>query len=142
MLKGFEDAFTDAQARAVSLFLELLENANVTADKLYIYMFQNEVQHFFNAFLEKTDKIYSLHELFSYDEIDEFFDCGLEDIENIIEVCDTYDSKCPNEFRLIYNINTKAFDSEYRYEDFISDDCDVVDVFENWQKECNDKLIS
>lgn len=140
MLEGFEDAFTDVQAQVVSLSLELLENSNVTADRVYIYMFQNEVQDFFNAFLEKDGRIYWLNDLFSDSEIDEYFDCGIENIENIIEVCDTYDGKCPNEFRLIYNINTKAFDAEYKYEDFISEDCDVVEIFENWINECKEKL--
>ena len=32
MLQGFEDAFTDAQARTISLALELLENNKKEAD--------------------------------------------------------------------------------------------------------------
>lgn len=53
MLKGFEDAFMDAQSRDVALCIELLENSNVTMDKVYIYMYQNEYQDFYNAFFEK-----------------------------------------------------------------------------------------
>ena len=36
MLQGFEDAFTDAQARTISLALELLENNKKEADMIYI----------------------------------------------------------------------------------------------------------
>ncbi len=140
MLKGFEDAFTDAQARVVSLSLELLEISEITADKVYIYIFQNKVQDFINAFFEKDSKLYTLNDWFSDDQIKDFFSCGIDDVENIIEVCKTYDGKCPNEFKLIYNIKTKAFDSEYQYEDYISEDCGVVGTFKKWFNECKDKL--
>ena len=40
MLQGFEDAFTDAQARTISLALELLENNKKEADMIYIYIYQ------------------------------------------------------------------------------------------------------
>ena len=38
--------------------------------------------------------------MFSEEEIDGFFDCGVEDIENIIDICKAYDAKCPHEYRL------------------------------------------
>ena len=41
MLQGFEDAFTDAQARTISLALELLENNKKEADMIYIYILCN-----------------------------------------------------------------------------------------------------
>jgi hypothetical protein len=141
MLEGFEDAFTDAQANVVSLCLELLENSDKSADKVYIYLFQNDVQDFINAFFEKDGQIYSLNDWFTDEQVDEFFDCGVEDIENIIEICDTYDGKCPNVFKLIYNVNTKAFDTDYVYEDIISDsDIGLVEDFQNWREECKSKL--
>lgn len=140
MLKGFEDAFMDAQASVVSLCLELLDSSNVSADKVYIYMFQNEVQDYVNAFFEKNGKIMFLNELFEDEQIYDFFRCAVQDVENIINVCDTYDSKCPNEFRLIYDIRTKAFDSAYKYEDYVSENCGVVETFNNWIDECKEKL--
>ena len=36
MLQGFEDAFTDAQARTISLALELLENKEDKNNWLYL----------------------------------------------------------------------------------------------------------
>ena len=41
MLKGFEDAFVDVQASVISLCLELLSNSGRTAEKIYVYLYQN-----------------------------------------------------------------------------------------------------
>lgn len=141
MLKGFEDAFMDAQVRIVSLTLELLDISEIKADKIYIYIYQNDVQKFFNAFFEKDKVIYRLNDWFSDDQIYEYFDCGEEDIDNIIDVCDTFDGKCPHEFKLIYNIKTKAFDSKYNYDDILTnDDKSLVDIYHDWVRECKDDL--
>ena len=141
MLQGFEDAFVDAQARTISLALELLENNEKEADMIYIYMYQSEMQIFFNAFFAKDKKIYFLNDWFDDDQINEFFDCGEEDIDNIVEVCNKYESKCPCEFKLTYNVNTKAFDSNYRYDDIATEeDVDLVEIFLAWQKECESEI--
>ncbi len=141
MLKGFEDAFMDAQARIVSLSLELLNISKIEADKIYIYIYQNNVQKFFNAFFEKDKMIYRLNDWFNDDQINEYFDFGEEDIDNIIDVCDTFDGKCPHEFKLIYNIKTKAFDSNYNYDDIIDDDDkSLVDIYHDWVRECKERL--
>ena len=103
MLEGFEDAFVDAQSRVVSLCLELLKNSEKEADKIYIYLFQNDDEDYIDAFFEKEGNLYTTNELFSEEEIDVFFDCGVEDIENIIDICKAYDAKCPHEYRLVYN---------------------------------------
>ena len=124
MLQGFEDAFTDAQARTISLALELLENNKKEADMIYIYIYQSDTQIFFNAFFAK-----------------DFFDCGVEDVDNIVEVCDTYDGKCPYEFKLSYNVKTKSFDAKYNYDDIaMENDVDLVDIYKEWQKECESEI--
>lgn len=141
MLQGFEDAFTDAQGRTVSLALELLENNAKKADMIYIYMYQSDTQIFFNAFFAKDKKIYLLNDWFNEDQINDFFDCGEEDIDNIVEVCDNYNGECPFEFKLIYNVNTKSFDAKYSYNDIATEnDIDLVDIFKEWQKECESQL--
>lgn len=53
MLEGFEEAFADAQSRVVSLCLELLKNSEKKADKIYIYLFQNDDEDYIDAFLKK-----------------------------------------------------------------------------------------
>ena len=139
MLQGFEDAFTDAQARTISLALELLENNKKEADMIYIY--QSDTQIFFNAFFAKDKKIYLLNDWFDDDQINDFFDCGVEDVDNIVEVCDTYDGKCPYEFKLSYNVKTKSFDAKYNYDDIaMENDVDLVDIYKEWQKECESEI--
>ena len=141
MLQGFEDAFTDAQARTISLALELLENNKKEADMIYIYIYQSDTQIFFNAFFAKDKKIYLLNDWFDDDQINDFFDCGVEDVDNIVEVCDTYDGKCPYEFKLSYNVKTKSFDAKYNYDDIaIENDVDLVDIYKEWQKECESEI--
>ena len=141
MLQGFEDAFTDAQARTISLALELLENNKKEADMIYIYIYQSDTQIFFNAFFSKDKKIYILNDLFDDDQINDFFDCGVEDVDNIVEVCDTYDGKCPYEFKLSYNVKTKSFDAKYNYDDIaMENDVDLVDIYKEWQKECESEI--
>ena len=78
MLEGFEEAFVDAQSRVVSLCLELLKNSEKKADKIYIYLFQNDDEDYIDAFFEKEGNLYTTSELFSEEEIDDFFDCGVE----------------------------------------------------------------
>lgn len=141
MLQGFEDAFTDAQARTISLALELLENNKKEADMIYIYIYQSDTQIFFNAFFAKDKKIYLLNDWFDDDQINYFFDCGVEDVDNIVEVCDTYDGKCPYEFKLSYNVKTKSFDAKYNYDDIaMENDVDLVDIYKEWQKECESEI--
>lgn len=141
MLQGFEDAFTDAQARTISLALELLENNKKEADMIYIYIYQSDTQIFFNAFFAKDKKIYLLNDWFDDDQINDFFGCGVEDVDNIVEVCDTYDGKCPYEFKLSYNVKTKSFDAKYNYDDIaMENDVDLVDIYKEWQKECESEI--
>lgn len=136
MIEGFENAFTDAQANVISLSLELLEHNNIEADMIYVYMYQNEYELFFNAFVAKEGRIYLLNDLFNDEQVDDYLDCGLDDLDNIIDICNEYDSKCPCEFRLTYNVKTKSFDADYNYEEVITDDLGSVDIFQNWISDC------
>ena len=65
----------------------------------------------------------------------------MEDIESIVELCDTYDAKCPHEFKLVYNVNSKSFDSNYNYEN-VTDvyDKDVIELVEEWFNECKKNI--
>ena len=102
MLKGFEDAFVDAQANVISLCLELLKNSEKSADVIYVYILQNDNEEYIDAFFEKDGKLFTTNDWCSDAQIKEFFHCGIEDIESIVELCDTYDAKCPHEFKLVY----------------------------------------
>ena len=131
--KIFEDEFMDIQTRIISLCLELLSNAGKEADKIYAYLFQNDDEDYIDAFFEKEGKLYTTNDLFSEKEIDAFFDCGVEDIESMIELCKANNVKCPHEFKLQYNINTKSFDSNYNYENVTEvRNKFVIDLAKEW----------
>ena len=131
--KVFEDEFMDIQTRIISLCLELLNNAEKEADKIYVYLFQNDYEDYIDAFFEKEGKLYTTNDLFSEKEIDAFFDCGVEDIESMIELCKANNVKCPHEFKLQYNINTKSFDSNYNYENVTEvRNKFVIDLAKEW----------
>ena len=83
MKKGFEEAFMDAQSRNIALCIDLLQNSDVAMDKAFVYMYQSDVQDFYNAFFEKNGRIYRVNELFTDEQIDQFFNYGIDDIENI-----------------------------------------------------------
>jgi len=141
MKQGFEDAFTDAQSGMVSLFLELLEGVDV--DKIYIYAFQNEVQSFFNGFVEKDGEVVNLIKAVpDGDKILEYFEHGINAIDHIVNVCKTYSKDCPNLFKLIYNVETGAFDADYGYEDIVSEDKGLSSDFLEWREEIRKSLQS
>ena len=92
---------------------------------------------------EKEGNLYTTSELFSEEEIDDFFDCGVEDIENIIDICKAYDVNCPHEFRLTYNVISKSFDSNYNYDNVTEVlDKDVLELVEDWFKSVTKTLLN
>ena len=69
------------------------------------------------------------------------FYCAKDDLDNITNVCEAYDAKRPYEFRLIYNVITKALDSKYNYEDIvITGDKNIFELFEDWFDECGKNI--
>ena len=62
--------------------------------------------------------------------IDKFFDCGLEDIEKLINTCEKYKHKCPNEIKMTYDVKSGQFDANYRYEVVDYPDMELI----NWME--------
>lgn len=94
MLKGFEDAFVDAQANVISLCLELLKNSEKSADVIYVYILQNDDEEYIDAFFEKDGKLFTTNDWCSDAQIKEFFHCGIEYIES-----ECYMSDVPRPFK-------------------------------------------
>lgn len=137
MKEGFEDAFMDAQSAAISSCIEVLNSKNIEVDFIYVYLFQNGYQDFPNAFFKKDNRILKLNDILDDDSVYELLDMLIEDIENMIKVCDTYEGKCPNEWKLIYEVHTGKFDAEYGYDDFVDEDHGLVTAFKNWRESCS-----
>ena len=135
MITGFEDAFTNAQADYISLCLELAQMGQIDADVVYGFIYQEPGMITFNVFFRAGEKIKSLATVGSDELIDRFFDLGYEDVTKLLEVCDHYEHKCPNQIKMIYNAKTKAFDAEYLYNDSDDDDVYPEEIFFGWMDE-------
>lgn len=128
MLIGFEDAFTSVQAEYISLCLELAQN---NVDIVYAYIYQDSDMEMFNAFFRKDGKLHTADDFGSDEMVDRFLDIGVDDITKLVEVCDRYEHKCPNQIKMTYDVKTKHFDAQYVYADS-EDDVDPNEVFFAW----------
>lgn len=135
MIVGFEDALTNAQADYILLCVEFAQVAQIDVDVVYGFIYQVPGMKTCNVFFKVGEEIKSIDDIGSDELIDRFFDCGYEDIAKLIEVCDRYEHKCPNQIKMIYNAKTKAFDAEYFYNDSASDDADPDEIFFGWMDE-------
>ncbi len=135
MIVGFEDAFTNAQADYISLCLELAQMGQIDADVVYGFIYQVPGMITFNVFFRVGKEIKSLATVGSDEVIDRFFDLGYEDVTKLLEVCERYEHKCPNQIKMIYNAKTKAFDAEYLYNDSDDDDVYPEEIFFGWMDE-------
>jgi len=87
----------------------------------------------FNAFFKIGDKVKTVGEIAGEYESEEFLDVGDEDLEKLIEACKKYEHSCPNEFKLVYDVNTESFDADYGYEAYSeTSDKSPAEVFEEW----------
>ena len=129
----FEDAFMEIQANFVSLCLELVEN---NVDKIFIFVYQDKTMQTFNAFFKKDNVVKMTTDFGSDKLIEEFFDIGIEDINALLETCNQYKQKCPNEIKIVYDVKTKNFKATYGYQDYAqSGKIDPDEVLLNWLKE-------
>lgn len=129
MLLGFEDAFMEIQSGYITLCLDLAGNV----DEVNVFIYQDDVSCTFNAFFVKDGKIKTPDESAAESIVDKFYELGVEDIDKLIGVCEKFDHKCPNEFRLTYNTHTKHFDAKYGYSNYAeTSELTPFDVFVDW----------
>ena len=110
----FEDAFTDLQSEFVSLCMEYTGGC---VDKIYIYIYQDASQKMFNAIFVKGDRVIPAGNFADDEASDEFLSIGTKDISKLVELCDMYQQKCPNEYKLEFDVATHKFDASYRYDE-------------------------
>ena len=138
MIKGFEDAFTDLQSEFVSLCMEY---TNGSVDKIYIYIYQDTSQKMFNAIFVKGKRVIPAGN-FAYDEAsDEFLSIGIKDIDKLVELCDMYQCKGPNEYKLELDVATHKFDASYRYDNYTKSGISPVSEFMSWYEEIKEKYV-
>ncbi|RHS52002.1 hypothetical protein DW959_10470 [Clostridium sp. AM46-21] len=137
MLKGFEDAFTDLQSEFVSLCMEYT-NGNV--DKIYIYIYQDASQKMFNAIFVKGKDVISAGNFADDEASDEFLSIGTKDINKLVELCDKYQQKCPNEYKLEFDVATNKFDTSYRYDNYTKCGISPVSELMSWYGEIKERI--
>lgn len=121
--KIFEDYFTEIQADMVSICLEYVENK---ADRIYLYAsFESNVMTP-NYFYDIGGTILNKHKLndanngFVYDVSSDRQKACLtilmEDIKKMVNLCKEHNRPMPTEIKMVYDVNTKEFHADYKYE--------------------------
>ncbi len=136
MSKIFEDEFMDIQIRMVSTCMEGLEDATSDPpDYMYIYAFDSSSQSFFNVFFVIEEKVTSFHELGVPDDIiSQVLDFGMDDVEELTELCNSRNIKAPNQYKLVYDFATDKLDTNYEYDDLSKSASSPADEFILWKE--------
>ncbi len=137
----FEDKLAELQSDMVSLCLELIDTQK--ADKIYIYGAILNTRYFLNAFFVNDNQIkYTNNYQKDSSILSQFFDYCYNDLYAIQKVCHEYDMKCPNELKMVYDVNTGSFDADYVYDEnvFSQYDDDMIEAFTQWQNKINESL--
>ena len=137
-VKCFEDAFMEVLSDYVSLCLEA---TNGVVDVIYGFMFQNPGMLMVDAFFRKEKTICYPDDFLDDETIERFFDIGTDDLQKLIDICSAYNQKCPNEVKMVYHVQTKQFDAQFGYRDYVrKDGIDPDEVYFGWINEEKAKL--
>lgn len=118
MSKVFEDEFMDLQTGLISLCLEITRGK---VDKVFAYCSNEKKSKMFNAFFEVDGAIKTLNLLgVSNDLTDQFLDIGISDLLKLDSIGEKYNRRVPTELKLYYDVRTRKFRSEYKYEEVCS----------------------
>ncbi|HEM6265976.1 TPA: hypothetical protein U2C71_001190 [Streptococcus suis] len=143
-MKHFEDKFMDIQAGMISLCLEYVKGQ---VEKIYIYGVSDSLISF-NVFYKIKGKIIQKHQVNEYLDANNKIDSnlqsqllchGVEDLEEIVELCKKHNHEHPTEMWLVYDAETNSLDAKYSYEARYEKDLDLlldpVDEFGKWFEE-------
>ena len=64
----------------------------------------------------------------------------LKDISKLVELCDMYQQKCPNEYKLEFDVATHKFDASYRYDDYTKSGISPVSELMSWYGEIKESM--
>ena len=70
---------------------------------------------------------------------DEFLSIGIKDIDKLVELCDMYQCKGPNEYKLEFDVATHKFDASYRYDNYTKSGISPVSELMSWYEEIKEK---
>ena len=132
MSKVFEDEFMELQTGLISLCLEVTQGK---VDKVFAYGSNEKKSTMFNAFFEVDGEIKTLNLLGVPRELAfQFLSLGMDDLEKLDSIGKKYGRPVPTELKLYYDVRTKKFRSEYKYEEVCSARTGraAEDVFDEW----------
>lgn len=145
-MKTFEDKITELQADMVDICNEY---SCGVADKIFIYIsyeFGLYSRHFYkiNNLLCRCSKLNQSGLPIQFDVSDEcqeqVLNVLIEDTHKIHEVCKKYNHPMFTEMRLTYEVKTKKFNAEYKYDPQFTDDMGLSDIVNAWFEEEKAKL--
>lgn len=135
MSKVFEDEFMDLQTGLISLCLELTGGA---VDKVFAYCSNEKKSTAFNAFFEVDGTIKTTNQLnLPRELIRQFLKIGTGDVMKLDAIGEKHTRPVPTELKLYYDVRTRKFRSEYKYEEVCSARTGKAagDVFDEWLAE-------
>ena len=114
MSKVFEDEFMELQSGLISLCLEVTRGK---VDKIFAYGSNEKKSKSFNAFFEVNGEIITLGKSDVPRELAfRFLKIGTEDIQKLDDLGAKYNRPVPTELKLYYDVVTKKFWADYKYE--------------------------
>ena len=105
-----------------------------------IYIYQDASQKMFNAIFVKGDRVIPAGNFADDEASDEFLSIGTKDISKLVELCDMYQQKCPNEYKLEFDVATHKFDASYRYDDYTKSGISPVSELMSWYGEIKESM--
>ncbi len=144
--KTFEDEFSALQADMVDICNEYSKGL---ADKIFIYAANEGIilAQYFYRFNKNLYKCSKLNNAGLKTQFDVSIDCQRqvlnilnEDIQKIQALCEKHNKPVPKLMKLVYEVKTKKFSAEYKYENQTSDDVSVFDNYDAWFEEEKAKL--
>ncbi|WP_078552230.1 DUF600 domain-containing protein [Bacillus alkalicellulosilyticus] len=152
MSKNFEDKFSELQADMVAICLEYVENR---AEKIFIYCsFEARVisSDFFYCINGKVVRKHKLNDAisnpndFHYDTSGErqsgVLTILINNIKEMINLCDEYNREMPSEIKLIYSVVNNSLSADYKYDMVYSNHPEKTadDISREWFEEIQSTL--
>lgn len=140
----FEDKFMDIQTEMVQIGLDFEEKVRGKVEKIYLLIFSQtdsfSASIFFkvgNRILEWTDmQIEGGYNTY----INLFFQREYEQSEELQKLFNANGRPCPEELRLIYDLQTEEFEADYGYD--VPEGIHVGDLCKVWAEELRAELES
>lgn len=142
MEKVFEDEFMEVQSRLISLCLELLKIGKQQMDQVYVYCNLERCSTLFDAFFVKNNKVVQKEKVGAgWKTVINFLKIGINEAEKIRKVCKDYGKTVPDEIKMIYDIRSGKFQTEYGYEERTQiEEKSAAQLVDDWTEEVERSL--